>query len=319
MRRVSGIAVLLAGLLLAGEGAAQPASAAAAAKAKFEEGQAAAEKGDFQSARALFLSSKDLLATVGTLLNLADCEEHLGMVASARQHYLDAKTMMKAGDKRIGFADERARALEPRLPALRVDLTAEAPPGTVVRLDARELPASSLGTDMPLDPGDHAVVVSAPGRPDRSYGVKLVEKQRQALAVEPGAKPAAAASSTPAADIAPPQGAGGGGSTLRTLGFIAGGAGLIGLAFGTVTGVLAVQKKSEVEKACPAPPSCSSAGQAIAIEGKALGSLSTAGLATGIPLLAAGVVLVVVGSRGAPQVRAAIGPGGASLVVSGAF
>ena len=64
-------------------------------------GQAAVDKGELRRGRALFLSSLELHPAVGTLLNLADCEEKLGLIASAWRHFKDARPLMRDGDGRI--------------------------------------------------------------------------------------------------------------------------------------------------------------------------------------------------------------------------
>jgi hypothetical protein len=55
----------------------------AAAEALFREGRDAAKHGDLETACADFAESQRLDPAPGTLLNLAECEEKLGRVASA--------------------------------------------------------------------------------------------------------------------------------------------------------------------------------------------------------------------------------------------
>ena len=52
----------------------------------------------------------------GTLLNLADCEEHLGRVASAEAHFVAVAAALPATDERRSVAQDRAAALAPRVP-----------------------------------------------------------------------------------------------------------------------------------------------------------------------------------------------------------
>ena len=79
---------------------------AAAADALFQKGREAADKGDFATAAAKFAESQRLDPAPGTLLNLADCEEHLGQTASAWEHYKRAAETMNAGDDRIPYAKQ---------------------------------------------------------------------------------------------------------------------------------------------------------------------------------------------------------------------
>lgn len=318
------VIALFAWLTLAQEASAQSKDRAAEAKAQFEAGQAAVEKGDLKGARALFLASRDRLSTAGTLLNLADCEEQLGLVASAWQHFQEAVPLLRVGDSRVVFANERATAVEPRVPKLRIDLAAGAPTGTRVLIDAREVPAASLLADVPLDPGDYTVTVAAPGRVDRNYPVKLAEKQRQTLSVEPGALEAIAtlaptaptASGSPVATVPVPPPVVESSNVLRNVGFTIGGIGIVGIGIGAVTGGIAVQKKGDLQRLCPIPAQCTMDGQRMAQEGKGLGIAATVGLTVGLPLLAVGVALVVVGRRGVSTVQIAPAPGGGSVVMA---
>jgi hypothetical protein len=321
--RAAALGFLLATSALAGHALAQPTDAAAAAKAKFEQGQAAAEKGDLTRARSLFLSSKDLYPTVGTLLNLADCEERLGLLGSALGHYEDARALMKPGDKRASFADEHAAALRPRAPLLRIALAGDAPPGTRLSIDGAAVPEARASKDLPLDPGDHTITVAAPGRTERSYRIKLSERDRQTLAVDPGAAAGATDASAPTGTAAPTAGADTGaprsGGALRTAGYVTGAAGLLGVAAGAVTGILALQKKGSLATLCPVPAQCGPEGQAVARDGKTFGTASTVGFAVGVPLAAAGALLVLLGGPKTPEVRAAVLPGGAAVEIGGRF
>lgn len=304
--------VVLVGLGLTSDALAQSGDRSDQAKAKFLAGQAAAERGDLQSARVSFLASLEIFPAPGTLLNLADCEEELGLVASAKRHFQEAVPLLRAGDDRIAFANKRVRALEHRIPKLRIELIASAAMGTRVLLDARELPAASLGRDMPVDPGSHVVTVAAPERVDRTYAVKLVEKQLQVVSVEPGGpKPTAAAAAAPIRTPATNSS-----STMQNVAIAIGGVGILGTGIGAITGGIALQKKADLEKLCPIPAQCTVEGQRMAQEGKALGITSTVGLAVGIPLAVAGVALVFVSRRGASSVQIIPASGGGSMIMA---
>lgn len=72
------------------------------------------QAGDLAKARALFVRSYRLDPAVGTLLNLAMCEERLGMRDDALRHYQAAyDASMKEGRK------DRAAVAKGRLDALK--------------------------------------------------------------------------------------------------------------------------------------------------------------------------------------------------------
>src|SRR5579871_2746595 len=76
-----------------------------AAESLFRSARAAVDRGDYATACPQFAESQRLDPAPGTLMNLADCEEHLGRVASAWEHFVQAREQLKTGDDRIPFAD----------------------------------------------------------------------------------------------------------------------------------------------------------------------------------------------------------------------
>lgn len=301
--------MLLAGALLsAAPAGAQPApnEDEARARALFEEGQIAVSKGELERARTLFVSSRLLYPTAGTLLNLADCEEKLGFWASAWRHFREAIETLRPGDDRIPFAKSREAALQKKLPMLLVELRASAPAGTRVLFDGGDLPEPGLGARTPVDPGPHTIIVRAPQRLDRTYEVTLSEKEQVTLTVEPEPKPGPP----------PPPPA----RPLRTAGFVTGGVGLVGVGVGAAFGILAVQKKSELSALCPVPAHCTPVGVQMAEEGQLLGNAATAGLALGLTFLTAGGILLLVGSSDRPATaQVSVSPQGARLSLGGSF
>src|SRR5262249_28906373 len=121
------------------------------AEALFRAGRAAADRGDFASACSQFEESNRLDPAVGTMFNLAACDEQLGKIASAWQLFREVSQRLPPGDERIALADTRANALEPKLPKLSLQL-ARVPEGTVVLRDGVELGSASLTLPLPVDP-----------------------------------------------------------------------------------------------------------------------------------------------------------------------
>lgn len=106
----------------------------ATAEALFREGRSAAEAGNYAVACPKFEESHRLDPAPGTLLNLADCEEHRGQILRALQHFHQLHAELPATDERKPIAAARARALELRAPELRIVPTAAAAP-SVMRQD----------------------------------------------------------------------------------------------------------------------------------------------------------------------------------------
>ena len=299
----------------------------ALAQEQFRQGRDALKRGDYAGALELFRKSQELLPTAGTLLNLASCEEKLGLLASARQHFQQALAGLPDSDAgRVRLAKQSLAALEPRVPRLQIKLAKSAAQGARVMLDDAVVAPASLETDLPVNPGKHAIVVSASNLPDRHYEVTLEEGKATSITVETGiresqpapAPPApAAAPPPPPPPVAPPSTSG-----TRIAGFVLGGVGLAGLGAGAVTGVMALSTKRQLEKDCPDPTMCDQAGVDKAATGKTLSLVSTASLIAGGAFVGVGLVLVIAGGN-ADRPAAAVGvsplPGGGAFSVAGSF
>ena len=145
----------------------------AAAEALFREGRERAEAGDWAKACPLFVESNRLDFALGTSMNLAACEEHVGKLASAWERYGELLEALPPKDDRRAFVAESVARLERVVPKLTILLAAPWVDGTTVTRDGVDLGNASVGVDLPVDPGEHRIVVSAPGRTARSYAVTL--------------------------------------------------------------------------------------------------------------------------------------------------
>src|SRR5882672_5018849 len=92
----------------------------AAAEALFREGRAAAQRGEWETACPKLRESQRLDPAAGTLLNLADCEQHRGKVATAWQLFRQVVESLPESDERVPLAKHRAADLEKRLPHLTI-------------------------------------------------------------------------------------------------------------------------------------------------------------------------------------------------------
>ncbi|HEY2513035.1 MAG TPA: hypothetical protein VGI39_19340, partial [Polyangiaceae bacterium] len=159
----------------------------AAADALFRRGREAAERGDWEVACPQFAESQRLDPAPGTLLNLAGCEEHVGQVASAYEHYRAAIDTLPRSDDRLPFARQHLAALEKRVPHLTLDAAAALPKGARVERDDVALGAASLGLALPVNPGLHRIVVKAEGRAEAVVTVRVAEGEAKRVVLEAGA------------------------------------------------------------------------------------------------------------------------------------
>ncbi|MEO8920021.1 MAG: hypothetical protein ABI488_21550 [Polyangiaceae bacterium] len=291
----------------------------AAADALFDSARTAMTKGDFDRACEQFRASDKLDPAPGTELNLADCEEKRGRLASAWELFRTVEEKLSANDERLPVAHERARRLQARVPRLTLTLAPSAPPGSIVRDGSVELGAAAFGLPLPMDPGAHELVVSAPGFAARTFPLTLVEAESRSLLVTPGARtnqPIAAAT-TPAPNAAHevPSSA----SHTRTFGFALGGVGVAGIGVGAIAGVLMLGKKGAVNDGCHPDHSCSSAGLDAAHSARTLEIVSNVGWVVGAAALAAGTYFILTSGPSAKPSTAlswAPNPSGGQLSLS---
>jgi hypothetical protein len=257
----------------------------AAAEVLFEQGRTALEAKDFRAACAKFAESYRFDPAAGTVMNWATCEEKLGRLASAWQHWREAISVLAANDEREAFAREQVDRLEARLPYLTVQLDDHAPPEAGVFRDGVAISRPTLGLALPVDPGEHRISVKAPGYEERSVRVVVTERETKRVRVSMGRKLPEPVARTGDA----PSGSG------RTLGWIAGGVGVAGGVSAVVTGVLLSRDRQTVRDNCVGHE-CNQTGLDAARRGKTLLVVNTASWATAVVGIGIGTVLVISGS-----------------------
>jgi hypothetical protein len=134
-----------------------------AAQNLFVEGRALMQRGDYAEACPKLEESVRLKTNVDAQLKLADCNEHLGKIASAWAGLLDLvnhATTIKDADKKS--LTRRAHALESRLPKLVIEVP-DAPPGLEVKRDGIALDRAQSENVVFVDPGQHRVTAWRPG------------------------------------------------------------------------------------------------------------------------------------------------------------
>jgi hypothetical protein len=314
MRTVFRLAALAAFTLVSGQALAQ--RDATTGEALFRAGRAAVDKGDFSTACPKFEESNRLDPALGTVFNLADCDEHIGKIASAWQLFKEVAQRLPTGDDRIAIANARASALEPRLPKLVLHVKTTLPPGATVLRDGVELGNASFDLPIPIDPGDHVIVVKAPGRADREFLARANVSQTSEVALDVG--PVAV---TPTrgvnVDTGVTSSSGSGRNALGISLLVLGGA---GIATGLVTGAVALSAKNTVDDGCDVNRQCTDVALEAADRGKTAANISTVAFTVGLVGTAAGVfVLLLNKGESKPASAATRAPVEATLVPGGAF
>jgi hypothetical protein len=273
----------------------QDAEKKATADALFDEAKALLAAGQTDKACAKLEASEAVLVQLGTRLNLGDCWEKIGRLASAWAEFRGAVALAsKAGDRREPYARDRAAALEPRL----ARLTIKAAPALELRVTRDQivvLPAL-LDTPVPVDPGKHVVVATAPGHKTWQTTVEIT-KEGQTLTVEiPALEVQPEAPVVGAAAPASPE------EARRTRLYIAmgvGAAGVVALGVGTVFSLGAKSSWDDSRSHCNALNECDDTGFSQVGDAQSKGTLATVLIGAGVAAVAAGAVLYFT----APQVE----------------
>jgi hypothetical protein len=303
-----------------GPALAQHGQESALAEALFRKGVDDMKAGRFETGCPAIEESHRLDPRPGALFTLAECDAKWGKLATAVVEYEDFLRVVarQPAEKRPNYKDrvDEARrqkeALAPRVPKLTVDVAGGLPPGAKVTCDGVPLGPGALGLALPLNPGEHELALQ------RADGGVTV---RRAVRLEPGeTKRVELPAPPPAPPRAAPPADGRGasaGSTPRTLGFVAGGVGIAGLAVGGIAGALALSNGGDAKRECPGRL-CTEQGYAALERAKDQALVANIGLGVGVAALVAGGVLLLTADapRRAPAAASALrpafgaGPGG---------
>jgi len=188
-RRLTAAAVLLAALAGASAaGAASPGDRAAARQHVSQAEELLKKKGHLAEACQHLQEGERLDPQLPTLMELAECTEQLGKLVEAQEQWTLARDRAKHEEKPQSRARAEARlaALQKRVAHLTLQLAPTAPVGAQVLRDDEPLEPASLSGALPMDPGDHMIVVKVAGHDDAKYAVKLADGDNQTLAITAG-------------------------------------------------------------------------------------------------------------------------------------
>jgi hypothetical protein len=313
-RLLSTFACALAVGLAASSALAQSDEDKAAARSLATQGTEALKANKYAEALDLVTRAEALLHAPTHLLLIAHADIGLGHLVAARENFLKLihEDLPATAPAPFKHAQQEAKdeiaALEPRIASLRVALDGDKGRAVTVQLDGQNLPAALIGVYRPIDPGKHQIVATPAGATPVTAAVDLREGEKKdisltipvgAAAVSVGVVPLPP---PPGGPPPPPDHAGGpvkdgGGGSLKTVGFIGLGVGVVGAAVGTaflVTGLGSSNQGNKEFNACN--PGCTTAekttvtnsddsaasSKSVALVGYIVGG---AGLVTGISLL----------------------------------
>jgi hypothetical protein len=332
----------------AGKAGAQPKDDLARADSMFNAGKALVDAGQYADACAKFAESKRLAPGLGVTLYLADCYEHVGRTASAWTEFRSAEGLARERhDKRADVARARAEAIEPKLNRLVVTVSPSVPRSSLeVLRDGLPVAQDELGAPVPVDPGDHVVVVSSPGHRTRSFQAHVgpehqtvtvqvdridegpteaptttVQGATASAAIAPAATPPNTLATTPPA---PPNASGGGGAARRWIGVGVGALGVVGVGVGSALGLAAASKRDQSNGGpCDVTDRCSGAGLSLRQDALRDATGATIAFIVGGVALATGAVLYFTAPAGVAALGIVVAPapmaGGGGAIVRARF
>jgi hypothetical protein len=323
------MAILLVLTVTSTAGAQTPSSSSAAAA--FEEGRALLAQGNLAEACAKFEESEQSSPSGRTALNLGDCYERRGMIASAYAKFLDAATLAVDVHRPDAeqHARERAARLESRLPRVVFVVRKDSErPLMEVRRDGKPFAPAMWNVALPIDPGRHVFEASAGAETfartaiaEESKTIQVeLEWKRALVAVGPNAGPAASNERVPANEPAPSKG-----SSRRVVAITAVGVGVVGTAVGIVSGIATLSAKSNVESHCNATTKkCDDEGLDATARGRTFSVVSPVGFGVGLAGLGLGAYLLLTGKSSTSSERGvavipSLAPGEGTLIARGTF
>ncbi len=281
---------------------AEPAAAqGVGAEVLYQRGRALLKRGDVAAACQAFADSLRLEEAVGTMLNLADCREREGKLASAWSIFLNAASLASRSNARpqADEARQRAAQLAPRLSYLTISVAdGNRIEGLAITRDGEPVDESLWNQGVPIDGGRHVVVATAVGNQPVSIEIEVAAaddtataelprlKRIEDFAVAPAVGPPAAIPAPPLDDDAPPPAPRAG--RLTPLRWTAIGGAVVGLGAvgaGVALGLRANDTAARSRALCPRDP-CSDPA-AIALSDRAGRDATRANVA----LVAGGVVV----------------------------
>jgi len=214
------------------------------AETLFREGRAAIDAGDLATACSKFDHSYRLDPAPGTLLNLADCEERRGRLATAWERFNRMYDTLAPNDDRRALARSRADAVASRLPKVKLVLAKDVPAEARVLRDGAPVDPAAIGTLVPTDPGAHVLVVHLDGHRDEKLELKVAEGEKREVTLHAGPL------LPPPPPIVPPPPEHHGLGGRRVVGLVVAGAGVLALGGGGVVGGIALGTQSQSDKTC---------------------------------------------------------------------
>jgi hypothetical protein len=296
----------------------------ALAEALFRSARVLVNDGKYAEACPKFAESQRIDPKLGTLMNLALCHQGEGKTASAWAEYTQAAELAaRAGQgERERVARKSAADLEAKLP--RITLQTTGSDAVTVTWDGKTMGAAAMGTAFPVDPGNHELVASAPGKKTYTQTVNVSPGPGSQTLTIPVLEVGAPVVAAVAPQLPPPpRSESKTGHPILGYSLLAGGGAAI--VVGAVFGGLAFSQKSAANGQCTPTNQCTLQGLSDISSLKTDEATSTVAIGVGIVAAGAGLVFVLTSKKHeesanpSARITPLVGPGEGGLALSGRF
>jgi len=290
------LSVLSGALLCASSAFAQDAEIRTAARDLATQGAQAFEAGDYAQASDFFRRAHELVPAPSIALLRARSLAKLGQLLEAIDIYEQTARFKLPDDAPEAYlqAVETARAeLEevrhrlPRLKLMLLGVTSGEP--VQVSTDDKPTPEALLGVERPINPGQHRIEARVAGQLRATRELSMVEGQ--SYQVELDVRPAQPAPKPTI--VVQPAVSSSSASFRKTGGYVALGVGALGLGIGTYTGLVALNRKSELDSVCQ--PGCPPSSAADIDAFRSNRTISYVSFGVGLAAATTGVLLLTLG------------------------
>jgi hypothetical protein len=162
----------------------------AAARDLFKQGDQLQRAGNFTDALDRFQRAQQVIQAPTNVLRIAECQAALGKLVESAESYRSvvrwplAPGAPAAFQSAIDQAKGELAQIEPRVPKMLVQVTPSGVANESLVIDGTAVPGALVGEPIPLDPGEHKVLVTAPGYSSPEQSVALRERETKTLGVE---------------------------------------------------------------------------------------------------------------------------------------
>jgi len=156
------------------------------ARAAFQRGIELEQAKNWAGAIKQFRQVGQVKMTPQVRYHIALCEENLGKLVAALGGYELALADAESVGDGVSFKQEveaSVNDLRARIPKVVIQRGAGAE-AAAIELDGVALGESSVGVEVPLDPGPHALVATAPGHSDYSETLEVAEEETRTVTID---------------------------------------------------------------------------------------------------------------------------------------